>query len=314
MEKKIQINFLAHYNRESFFKYILYYLLKLKDVNKEKIKIVIHNTTNDNFWNENIKILNDNNISCEKITQSDGHYMSKIRNSLNTDIEYTCSMDDDILINNFLWDYLIEKINVLDDNNNLFLAPLISNGIPSVDLFIEDFMNEDEQKSMHYIFKNMNIPKEMWGANYSNLNKHTIESNEWNYENFYREVSNIDHYYKGIHPIRPSYIAQMKLAEIIMNNYPKFESCQNYSLDFIKKPYFCNSFYFIKTDTWKKIINDNSLFRDSFDEVPLNLYKDDHDLNMVFVKNGFCIHMAYNTIGEQKIIENYYIKKLSEII
>jgi len=222
-------------------------------------------------------------------------------------------MDDDILINNYLWDYMIENIEILDEDKNLFLAPLISNGIPSVDEFIEDFMNDDNKKEMYDIFKNKKM-ENMWGATYTSLNKHTIESSEWNHLNFYEEVSRINHYYKGIHPVRPSYPAQMKLAEIIMSNYTKFEEKGEYKLDFMKRPYFCNSFYFIRTDVWKKIILDPSLFVDPYDEVPLNLYKDRHDLNMVFIRNGFCIHMAYNTIGEQKLIERFYLTKLSELV
>jgi hypothetical protein len=84
----------------------------------------------------------------------------------------------------------------------------------------------------------------------------------------------------------------------------------NFFLEKYKLPYFCNSFYFIKTSTWKKIINNKSLFRDPYDEVPLNIYRESNDLNMVFVRNGFCLHMAYNTINtnNQKNIEKYYIE------
>jgi len=310
--KKIQVNLLAHYNREEFFKYVLHYLLKIKDENKEKLKFVILNSTNDVYWDAIIYILNNNGI--ETIKNSVGaSYMPKINKSIETDIKYSCSMDDDILINNYLWDYMIENIEILDEDKNLFLAPLISNGIPSVDEFIEDFMNDDNKKEMYDIFKNKKM-ENMWGATYTSLNKHTIESSEWNHLNFYEEVSRINHYYKGIHPVRPSYPAQMKLAEIIMSNYTKFEEKGEYKLDFMKRPYFCNSFYFIRTDVWKKIILDPSLFVDPYDEVPLNLYKDRHDLNMVFIRNGFCIHMAYNTIGEQKLIERFYLTKLSELV
>jgi hypothetical protein len=102
----------------------------------------------------------------------------------------------------------------------------------------------------------------------------------------------------------------------VMKNYHKFDEKGNYYFESIKRPYFCNSLFFIKTEEWKKIISDRSLFRDGYDEVPLNLYKDNHDLNMCFARNGFCIHMAYNTIGpnKQKLVQDYYTKELNKII
>jgi hypothetical protein len=209
------------------------------------------------------------------------------------------------MINEYLWDYMIDNVNILDDDKNVFFAPLISNGIPSVELFIRDFCSKEEQEELYNIFENTPIPN-LWGANYSHLN-HPKLKEKWDEELFYDLVKQINHYYKGIHPVRISFKAQMRLAEIIVNNLEKFFSKQDYSLEILKRPYFCNSIYFIKTQVWKNIVNDNSLMCDGFDEVPLNQYKDRHDLNMVFVKNGYCVHMAYNTIkSDQRVVENYY--------
>ena len=312
--KKIQINILSHYNRENFFEFIFNYLVKIKDENKKLIKIVIHQTNNPLFWNDVSNKLNTNNIETS-LMGIGPDYMTKIFNSFKTDCEYSCSMDDDILINNYLWDYIIENIDILSDDDNLFLAPLISNGIPSVDYFIEQFFDVDEKKELNDIFRSTTIPQGLWGVDYNSLNKHT-NSEEWIPNNFYDEVSKINHYYKGIHPIRVSYPAHLKLVHLIIKNFSKFEMNNNYELMSVKRPYFCNSFYFIKTKTWEKINYDKSLICDGFDEVPLNMYKDRHNLNMIFVKNGFCIHMAYNTIGShlQKVIQDYYITELEKLI
>ena len=72
-------------------------------------------------------------------------------------------------------------------------------------------------------------------------------------------------------------------------------------------PYFCNSVFFINTEIWRSIITDSSLYRDPFDEVPLNLFKDIHNLSMGFVRNGLAVHMAYNSIKGQRDIENTFI-------
>lgn len=311
--KKIQINVLSHHvNRQPFLRFVVNYLIKIKEDNKNKIKIIFQSTYNDNFINNITEELNSCGIEAS-IIFSGPDYMTKINNSINSDCEYSCSMDDDILINNYLWDYMIENIDILKDDKNLFLSPLISNGIPSVDYFIDQFLDNDDKIEMYNIFKKTTIPRGLWGVNYESLHKYTL-ADEWVPDNFYEGVSNINHFYKGIHPIRVSYIGHMKLAENIMKNFSKFEAKENYDLMFVKRPYFCNSFFFIKTQIWKNIVNDKTLICDGFDEVPLNMYKDRHDLNMVFVKNGFCIHMAYNTIGyNQEVIQNYFMLKIKEI-
>ena len=65
-----------------------------------------------------------------------------------------------------------------------------------------------------------------------------------------------------------------------------------------KFPYFCNSIFFIKTSIWKSIISDRSLFRDAYDEVPFNLFKDNGKYSLAFIRNSNCIHPSYNTIED----------------
>jgi hypothetical protein len=302
----IQINVLAHSEyRLEFTKKSLSFLKKIN--NKDKIKLLIGYSVCEEEWKNLSEEYNKCGIFTEIVYSKPGDYMGKIRTFLNTNCEYSCSMDEDLMINEYLWDYMIENINVLDDPKNIFFAPLISNGIPSVEMFIDDFCSNDEKNEMTNIFKNTHIPN-LWGADYTHLNDKYLK-NEWNKDIYYSLVSKINHYYKGIHPVRVSYEAQIKLAEIICNNKVKFLSKQDYYLEIIKRPYFCNSFYFIKTENWKNIINDTTLVCDGFDEVPLNQYKDRNNMDMVFVRNGFCIHMAYNTINEQRIVEDYFLQK-----
>jgi hypothetical protein len=306
--KMIQINILAHnLDRFEFFSRSLEELKKIK--NKELIKIVVALTSESNLWeikmHEFKELGFDFNLIYNQGVDSSGlNYMNKIYSLINSDCEYSCSIDDDILISSYLWDYIIENINVLDNEENLLITPLISNGIPTVDFFVEDFYTLEEREVIHNIFKTTYIDN-YWGVNYSSLN---YKKSEWNMD-FYSKVKEINHYYKGIHPVRISEEAHQNIAENICNKREFFMSKQDYRLEFHKLPYFCNSFFFIKTSVWKKIIEDQSLFRDPFDEVPLNLYMEKNNLNMVIVRNGFCIHMAYNTITneKQKKIENFYL-------
>ena len=59
-------------------------------------------------------------------------------------------------------------------------------------------------------------------------------------------------------------------------------------------PYLCNSIFCIKTDNYRKIIDNKSLYVDSFEEVPLNKFSWINNMNHLFVENGFAIHMYYN--------------------
>lgn len=308
----IQINLLPH--NPDRFKFTSRALDEIKNIkNKNLVKLVIcySNTKETSLWVNKVEELRGSGINSELlcITENalDGtNYMNKIKALVNSECEYSCSMDDDILMSAHLWDYIIDNLEILDDDKNLFIAPLISNGIPSVDLFVNDFCTEEEKESLHSTFINTKI-ENLWGANYEVLNK---ERSTWGMD-FYDDVKKIDHYYKGIHPVRVSVDAHKKLAEYICKEPKKLMEKNEYKLDILKFPYFCNSFYFIKTETWKKIIDDASLFRDPYDEVPLNLYMEKNDLDMVFVRNGFCLHMAYNTINTpdrrfQKEIEEYY--------
>lgn len=235
--KLIQINIIAHHGREEFSNFVIKYLAKIKEENKKKIRVVIWASSSHGQWDDVKNFLKSNGIETKKVFPG-GTYIEKIKMSVSSDTRYSCSLDDDILINNYLWDYMIENIEILDNNKNLFLAPLISNGIPSVDMFIEDFMNEDEKNIMHDLFKNKKIDN-MWGATYESLNNFTIHSEKWNSDDFYKAVYKIDHFYKGIHPVRPSFEAQMKIAQIVMGDFQKFEENGNFYLEKVNKPYFC---------------------------------------------------------------------------
>ena len=308
----IQINLLAHNSdRLHFTSKSLDFLKKIKETNKETIKLVIVFTDNHEHWSYISDNLNKNNIMTELLYIPDGYnnYLNKINSVVNTECEYSCSMDDDILISNYVWDYIIENISILEDETNLFLSPLISNGIPSTDIFIEDFFSEIDKNEINDIFINTKIDN-YWGVDYSSLNKNR---KFWDM-GYYNDVDKLEHYYKGIHPVRVSIEAHRKIANVICDNIDKMVSNNKFKIEKYKLPYFCNSFYFIKTSNWQKIIKDKSLFKDPYDEVPLNLFMQNNNLNMLFIRNAFCLHMAYNTIGaeEQKKIEKYFIENFIE--
>jgi hypothetical protein len=65
-------------------------------------------------------------------------------------------------------------------------------------------------------------------------------------------------------------------------------------------PYFCNSLFLIKTKLWGEIANNEGLFRDAFDEVPINLYRHMYGKNMLFVRNAFGVHPIYQSLKDKR--------------
>ena len=145
-----------------------------------------------------------------------------IDKALNSNKEWIIHIDEDCFINNHIWDYMIENVSILEDENNLAIAPILSNNIPLVDNFIENFIIDSEVKGKIYKnFLNQNMPNGLWGVDYSPLNDYTINADSWIPANFYDGVSKLNHFYKGIHPIRICAEAQVILNDYIMNNFER---------------------------------------------------------------------------------------------
>jgi len=202
-------------------------------------------------------------------------------------------------MNNYVWDYLIENIDVLNDDNILTLSPVMSNNIPSCDYFIEDFIDDKNIKNKLYsMFLGVNMPNGLWGVDYTILNKFTIHAEKWEPTNFYEGVKYLETNTKGIHPLRISYEAQMEVNDYILKNVDKFIHKDEYNLFEIDSPYFTNSLFFIKTSEWRNILSQPTV--DSYDEIALNKYKLDYGKKFLFVKNGFGVHPMFNTVHGNK--------------
>jgi hypothetical protein len=309
----IQLNLILHnLRRLPFYKKTLQALSKIKKDNKSKIFLNVLSSFKEEKYPD---IISNSGIRSRTVffDESATNYMNKIHyaTSVCDDSEYMCSIDDDVYISSQLWDYFIENINFLDDNpDTLLLSPILSNGIPSTEFFLEDLFEEHHKKYIYNIFLNTHIPN-IWGADYSSLNKtrHT-----WD-ETFYNDVCKIDHHFKGIHPVRVSKLAQSEICNIFCEHYiDKFLKTNNFRIEKHNRPYFCNNLFFTKTEHWKNVVNDISLFVDFYDEVPYNKYKDRHNLNFGFVRNGLGIHPAYNNIDGSADIDKEYINKFLNII
>ena len=303
--KTITINYLAN-ERTQYFKSIFGQLIKIKDSNKEKINVnmLVSKPHDDNI---DIKLLTDNGIEAQIIylPESGRHYMCKVENAMNIANKYTISLDEDVFLNNHIWDFMIENCDVLDDDKNLLFSPLLSTGVPTIDWFVEQFFDEEDKNLLFEKFKNTYIVESnCTPPGCGVLNKCTIDSDKWDCENFYNEVKKMPTYYKGVHPVRVSDELQSLLVDLVLKYKDKLLKKMDYELFYNNdRPYFCNNVYMIKTETYKKIVEDSSLFVDKFDEVPVNKFRERHNLNMVFIKNSFGVHPSYNWIGMDRYTE-----------
>ena len=228
-------------------------LIKIKEENKKKINVNIL-VSKDGDENIDEKLLTDNGIETQVIFQPHlgRHYMGKVEKGIEESDKYSVSLDEDVFINNHIWDFMIENCDVLDNDENILMSPLLSTGIPTVDWFIDGVLNDEDKKIMYDIFRTLRIgeynPNEPIPPGCKVLNEHTVFSDRWDYEKWYEGAFRLDTHYKGVHPIRILDSAQQKMLEFCLKYKSKLLEKRNYELFKVKfRPYFNNNVYMIKT-------------------------------------------------------------------
>lgn len=288
----ININYFSN-NRPEFFRLIFDFILKIKDENKSKITLnILTSPTNYPFFK---RVEEDaTNIKINVIAFNDGfNYTDKLKYVLNLGAKYSIKLDEDCLINNHIWDYMIENCEVLDNEENLLISPTLSTTIPSCDEFINGFLNQDERNILHRIFLNQAMPNGLFGVNYEPLNKFTTEADTWDYKAYLNGLSELQTETKGMHPMRISYDGQISINHFILKNTEKLSLKNDYSLYEIKSPYFTNNLFMIKTSVWKHIFES---YGGVYDEIPISNYMNQTNKKLLFIKNGYGVHTMYNTI------------------
>ena len=292
-----------HFNFETFVKM----LSNMK--NKKQVILLVLTHCNDlEFYNNILKTYNIQQFLIQHFDPYD-NYMNKVRFTIQfseqNNIKYICKYDNDIILTSALFDYMVDNLAVLNDNTHFILSPTLTSGIPSIEYFLDDFATKDEQNSIREEFRKLKIPDFTMGQDYSSLN---TQVTKWDYKHFFQQVSNIPHVFKGIHPHRISADLHEKLNSIVINHRDDILNAKNFNL-FIdnSSPYICNSVFIIRTDRYKDVINQISLFKDGFEEVPLNLRMKELNADIVFVRNGCGIHSYYNTIPNNRELEKTFM-------
>lgn len=269
-----------------------------ESVLKNKWKILILTHSNDSSFYSDILKLTD--ISSYTITvEENNNYLNKLFLGINfaekNNIPFTMKCDNDIFLRGNTLDYMINNLESINNTQYLTIGPTLSSGIPGIEFFKEQFLDESENKKLEDLFLQTRF-YDRDGASYTFLNKHTLDSNKWDKNEFFDSVSHMDHHYKGIHPIRINEESLQFLNKCIIEKKDDFffNKKELKKIESTNSPYLCNSIFCIKTDIYKNILLDNTLYVDPFDEVPLNKYTWKNNMKHLFVENGYGIHMYYN--------------------
>lgn len=279
---------------------------------KDLFKLLILTNSNDNgFYHDELRNVS---LNTEVVNvENDNNYLKKVffanEYAFKHNIPYMMKCDNDIFITAHTLDYMIDNLDRLNETN-LTIGPVLSNGVPTVEYFADGFIDEESRNILHKKF----IETQFYnrdGASYLELNNHTVNSNNWNKVNFFNCVKNMSHHYKGVHPVRFNNDAIEFINQYIINNKERFFEKQKLSIiDSDNSPYLCNSIYCIRTDVYNKIITNNSLYVDQFDEVPLNKYAWNNNMKHLFIENGFTIHITYNWHSNHINYEEDFCNKL----
>jgi len=214
---------------------------------------------------------------------------------------------------------MIENLDKIGDEHPI-ISPILTNGIPSVDFFIKDFLNEEEKIHAYQLFLNQRVPINLWGLDYSSINDKLSTMTSWDDYEYWKFVFKADtkweknqvpwHYFnvRGVHPARFSYEYNIFIANCIFKNKAKFFEKNNYYFDTYSAPYFTNNTFISKTKYWRDTL---PLFDDGWDEGQLSLRLRMDNKSILYVRNGFGIHMAYGMTENWKAIEDYYIKGIN---
>ncbi len=283
-------------------------LFKISDRNKQRIQVKV---LNGEFYDKNLiddlsKKYEAANIKFENILPCPAKYFDKCKMMANQDSEYIIKCDEDIYLTADGWDNFLNGVDSIDWDYCGCYVPLITSGIPGIETFLNYYVDKETRDFFREMFAYTKIPN-MWGV--EEYDKLVYDKND--YYKFFMDVNKIQHYYKGVHPLRVSANLQNLLVDWILSN-DNWKNPQNKRpLEKNSPVYFCNSMYLMPTKYYKEAVDgmhSGKYVFDGFDEVGMNEYIKDKDMLFIVNPNSVAVHPSYNTIGMsyEKISQKFY--------
>ena len=314
--KKIQINIFSCRDKTYRFPMTLKHVQEISQcVNRDKIRLMLFvEEPLISSWKEYFNT-NKPDFDIQLVNMPSSSYLERVHTAQDTDIKYSAKVDDDVLTSRHVWDFIIDNLNSIDKQHPI-IAPIFSNGIPSVELFIKEFLDEKDLEQAYKLLLSGRVDPNCWGLNFNKVNEYIQQQTEWNGRKYWDFMSVVDTdwenrpvhwgYYqvRGVHPARFSPEFNLFIAEKIIQNKEKFYSKNTYSFEEFKAPYFTNNIFVCETEFWKKTLQ---IATDGWDEGQLSIQMSVDDATPHYIKNGFAIHMAYGNTYNQKYVEDFYI-------
>jgi len=318
MQNKLQINLFSSSHRGYRFPFTVKMMHELQNVShKEKVQLCIHaEEPIINLWKDYFNT-NPPKVDTFYVEYQNSDYMSRVYTAQQTDCKYSCKLDDDVLVSRHVVDYILENLNAISFEHPI-LAPILTNGMPSTELFIQDFLNEEEKEQAYNIFLKTPIENH-FHLDYTEIDKKVKSMNKWDDREYWDFVATADTKWekknlpwcyfivRGIHPARLSYEYNKFIAEKIFANKNKFFEPANYRLDTYKTPYFTNNMFVSETKYWRET---TPIHAGGFDEGQLSVRMMMDDSSVLYIRNGFGIHMAYGMTHNAFNLERLYIENL----
>lgn len=290
----------------------------IDEITKSKVKdnitlLIVNSDTDFSFYE---KSLRDKGIEyeCAHIYCPQDNYLPKVRYAIEyakkNGYEFIMKYDNDMIIPTYTLEFIVNNLKQLDREDVATISPTITTGIPSVEYFIDDFMDDDTAMEIRREFKKCIFHVQPNVMDYRYLNICTVNNPlEWDYSDYYRHmnlfmdslpdygngrtVNNFCKFYKGIHPIRHGFGNEILNDYIISNKERFFEDkkCTFFEDD---SPYLCDMCFVIKTENYDTLMNKEDLAVDGCDEVPVNRFAWSHNKKHYIIRGGFAIHITYN--------------------
>lgn len=321
MPPKLQINLLSCGHRAYRFPFTIRSVQELMTIrNREKVRLCIHGEKQIiDLWKDYFS-RTPVSFQVKLYEYGNSNYLDRIANAHKTECQYSCKLDDDVLVSRYVWDYMIDNLSAITWANPI-MSPILTNGMPSVELFVQDFLDENERRTAHEMFLRQRIPVDLWGLDYSEINRKINSMDKWDGREYWDFVIKSDtkwdvnpvpwHYFnvRGVHPSRFSFAYNMYIAEKVKEKKDKFFGKNDYRLDLYDAPYFTNNTFISETSYWRDTL---PLFDDGWDEGQLSLRMRMDNTSILYVRNGFGIHMAYGMTDNWRTIEDTYIRNISQ--
>jgi len=228
------------------------------------------------------------------------NYGAKVEHMCADDADHVIKIDEDCFLGGWAWDTWIEQIpQVLEDEQNILVAPIMGNGTPHGDPFIYEFFQGDALNHILDLILSYDHNKINQADLYTNkvydLNKHTIDATEWDYEAYKSDVSKLDTVYKGLHPLRFNSQCQIFTLEYIIDNIERFLGKTSVKVETYEAPYFTSGIYAMTMSHLRQL---SSLRKDPsyFDEVELNTHRNNNNLLIKLIHGCYGTHTMYNDV------------------